>query len=273
MILIVDALNRDHYPDILDDMFRLRARVFADRLGWDVEVRDGMERDCFDDLDPAYLIGLDTQGHVISCVRALQTTGPHMLSDVFSGILDGEPPLRSPNIWEATRFCVDTERLGTGRGAGTIAHATCELNLGALEYAIASGISDVIAVVDPRMDRVLRMSGNGAYDYIGKTVDMGRARALAGLIDCTEARLERVRRLSGISESVLVDEEAFCVERARLRAAKSGDLAQYFIDQIDAAQTSDDLAAVLGLADQVLGPVDGASNAPARPRRGSMSTA
>ncbi len=254
MILIVDALNRHEFTDILDDMYRLRARVFGERLGWEVDIRDGKERDCFDDLDPAYIIGLDDEGRVISCVRALQTMGPHMLSDVFSDILDGQPPLRSPVIWEATRFCVDTDRLARGRGAGTIAHATCELNLGALEYAIESGITDVIAVVDPRMDRVLRMSGNGAYDYLGKTVNMGKVHALAGLLDCTEERLERVREMAGITGSVIVDEEEFRASRVR-KASRAGTLAQYFMDQIDAAQDPTELQAVLELADTVLGPV------------------
>lgn len=257
MILIVDALNRHDYADILDDMYRLRARVFGDRLGWDVKVVDGMERDAFDDLDPAYIIGLDDEGRVISCVRALQTLGPHMLSDVFSNILDGEPPLRSATIWEATRFCVDTERLRRGRGVGTISHATCELNIGALEYAIESGITDVIAVVDPRMDRVLRMSGNGAYDYLGKTVDMGKVHALAGLLDCTEERLARVRKFSGITGPVFVDEAKFRAKRAR-KAAQSvqaeAAMADYFIRQIDAANSPEELAAALALADAVLGP-------------------
>ncbi len=275
MILIVDALNRHEYADILNDMYRLRARVFGDRLGWDVDIVDGMERDSFDDLDPAYIIGLDEEGHVISCVRALQTLGPHMLSDVFSDILDGEPPLRSATIWEATRFCVDTERLGKGRGTGTIAHATCELNIGALEYAIESGITDVIAVVDPRMDRVLRMSGNGAYDYLGKTVAMGKVHALAGLLDCTEERLARVREFAAITGPVLVDEAEFRARRAR-QAAKAAQTAQaqaamaaqadaamaeYFIRQIDAASSPEELAAVLSLADTVLGPVRGAGPA------------
>ena len=125
MILVVDAINRKLHSNLLEDMFRLRARVFAGRLGWDVHVQNGMEVDEFDSLDPIYLIGVDETDTVVSCVRLLQTTGPHMLADVFSGILKGQAPLRSPTLWEATRFCVDTERLGTEhRGTGSVARAT-----------------------------------------------------------------------------------------------------------------------------------------------------
>ena len=42
-------------------MFRLRARVFADRLKWDVPVSDGMERDRYDDEGPVYLIYTDDE--------------------------------------------------------------------------------------------------------------------------------------------------------------------------------------------------------------------
>ena len=207
MILIVDALNKHKFPMVLDQMFRLRARVFAGRLGWDVTITDGREEDQFDALDPAYVIGLDEAGNVVACVRALQTTGPHMLSDVFHAILDGEPPLRSATLWESTRFCVDTERLGRGRSRGSVTYATSELMLGAVEYAMRSGISDVVTVIDPVMDRVLKRSGNAPYDYVGKTVQMGKTKALAALSDITEERIARIRAFAGITGEIFLEDD------------------------------------------------------------------
>ncbi|MFN4129018.1 MAG: acyl-homoserine-lactone synthase, partial [Paracoccaceae bacterium] len=64
MIIVIDALNKDRFGDLLDEMFKLRARVFGDRLGWEVEITNGREIDQFDRLDPAYVIGLDDEGHV-----------------------------------------------------------------------------------------------------------------------------------------------------------------------------------------------------------------
>ena len=134
MILVVDGLNRHLFTEVLDDMFELRARVFGGRLGWDVHIEDGKEIDQFDHLDPAYVIGLDDEGNVVAAVRALQTTGPHMLSDVFSDILCGEAPMRSATMWESTRFCVDTQRLTRGKEKNSVSYATCELMIGSLEY-------------------------------------------------------------------------------------------------------------------------------------------
>lgn len=264
MIVIVDALNKQEYATLLDEMFKLRARVFGDRLGWDVRVVNGRETDKFDDLDPAYVIGLDEAGHVVSCVRALQTTGPHMLPDVFSAILNGEPPLRSATIWESTRFCVDTKRLGRGRGAGTVSHATSELMIASLEYARAAGIEDIVTVIDPIMNRVLKRSDNAPYDYVGITAPMGKVPAMAALLDCTEERIARLRAFSGIHHDVFATPEQ--LERLKtptiapaaapaaespalcLDAIGSELLAEYLDDQIRSSHTEAERKAAIALA-------------------------
>lgn len=206
MILIIDALNEARYRRTLDEVFRLRARVFRDRLDWDVKVVDGKEIDEFDALSPAHVVSLDDDGRVVGCMRLLQTTGPHMLADVFSELLDGEPPLRSATIWEATRFCVDTERLTRGRGRNSIAYVTSEVMVGAFEYGMQAGVLDAVAVIDPVMDRVMRRSGNAPYDYLGSPKDMGKVNALAALMDCSAERIARIRDFAGIHHDVFVDE-------------------------------------------------------------------
>ena len=205
MIIVVDGVNRHRYTRLLDEMFALRARVFGQRLGWEVDIKDGREIDQFDALDPAYVIGVNAQNKVVSCVRALQTTGPHMLSDVFSSILDGEPPLRSATLWESTRFCVDTEALERGNSRNSISYATCELMAASLEYAKESGISDIVTVIDPVMNRVLIRSDCAPYGYVGKTTPMGKVSAMAALLDCSDERIGRIRQFAGITGDVFVD--------------------------------------------------------------------
>ncbi len=273
MIIVIDAINRKKFGAILDEMFRLRARVFGGRLGWEVDVKDGMEIDRFDGLDPAYVVGLDEEGHVISCARALQTSGPHMLSDVFHSILDGEPPLRSATLWESTRFCVDTQRLGAGRGRNSVSYATCELMVGSLEFCMRSGISDIVTVIDPVMDRVLKRSDNAPYDYVGSTKPMGKVPAMAALLDCTEERIERVRRFAGIEGDVFLNEdEALALfERSQAKVATNvvplrreaspelprtavslDEVMSYCVDQIRNARTLEERAAALAVVREVL---------------------
>ena len=225
MILVVDATNKDKFGHVLDDMFKLRARVFGERLGWQVKIEDGRERDVFDDLNPSYAIGLDDEGNAVSCVRALQTTGPHMLADVFADILDGEPPLRSASLWESTRFCVDTKRLGRGRDRHSVSYATSELMIASLEAAKRAGVDDIVTVIDPIMDRVLKRSDNAPYDYVGKTTEMGKTAALAALLDCTDERIDRIRAFAGIEGDVFItDEEALALPAIAGTAAPKSEL-------------------------------------------------
>ncbi|GGH26202.1 acyl homoserine lactone synthase [Cribrihabitans marinus] len=270
MIIVIDGLNRHRFGAVLDEMYRLRARVFGDRLGWDVDIRDGKEIDQFDHLDPAYVVGLDDEGHVVAAVRALQTTGPHMLADVFNAILDGEPPIRSATMWESTRFCVDTKRLGRGRDRHSVSYATCELMIGSLEFARRSGIRDIVTVIDPVMDRVLKRSDNAPYGYVGKTAPMGKVPALAALLDCTQERIGRVRDFAGIAHDVFLTEDAALdlfarghtsveIETAAHAASANNDtrplsaLERYFVEQMSAARTSDEVQAVIDLIDALPG--------------------
>ena len=206
MIITVDGLNKQDHLHIVHEMHRLRARTFADRLGWDVIVKDGAEFDIFDTLDPTYLIALNDDGHVVGGLRFLQTTGPNMLTDVFSDLLDQEPAPRSSRIWESTRFCIDTDVLRDRRGKNSISNYTSELMIGALEYAMEAGISDIVTVVDMMMLRVLKWSGNSPSDYIGTPKQIGKVQALAALLDCTPDRVERIRAYSGIHYDVFAQQ-------------------------------------------------------------------
>ncbi len=257
MILVVDGLNRHLFTEVLDEMFELRARVFGGRLGWDVQIEDGKEIDQFDHLDPAYVIGLDDEGNVVAAVRALQTTGPHMLSDVFSDILCGEAPMRSATLWESTRFCVDTQRLTRGKEKNSVSYATCELMIGSLEYCRSAGIQDIITVIDPVMNRVLKRSNCAPYDYVGETVPMGKVPAMAALLDCSEERISGLREFADIQHDVFIEEET-ALEMFEAKKAKTfspanrdhkplTDLEKYFVELMSAAKTEDERQAVLKL--------------------------
>lgn len=206
MIIVIDGINAGKYPGLLRQMYQLRARVFKDRLGWDVQVKDGMEKDHFDDLDPTHIISVDESGNVVGSMRLLQTTGPNMLADVFNSILQGDAPPRSPQIWEATRFCVDTDRLNGDRKRNSISYVTSEVMVGAFEYARAAGVLDAVAVIDPIMNRVLKRSANAPYDYLGAPTPMGKVTAMAALMDCSEERISAVRAFAGIEGDVFMSE-------------------------------------------------------------------
>ena len=78
--------------DLLAPMFRLRRRVFKERLDWTVSVSGDLELDIYDALNPTYLATVSSNREVVGCVRLLPTTRPTMLADTFPQLLNGEAP-------------------------------------------------------------------------------------------------------------------------------------------------------------------------------------
>ncbi len=201
MITIVQGHDRPRYADLIDSMFQLRARIFSDRLGWDVCVRDGRENDQFDELDPLYLLSVTDDNRVVGCARLLQSTGPTMLSDVFDKLLPEGQTIRSPIIWESTRFCVDTADPGL-RSGNALARITGELMAAEIEVGLKAGLSHIVTVVDVRMERILKRGGC-PVERIGDVVRYGEVPTLAVLIPVGIDTLQRIQQANGIIGSCI----------------------------------------------------------------------
>jgi acyl homoserine lactone synthase len=110
MLKLIEGSKASLFPREMDAMFRNRAEIFSERLGWDVIVKDGYERDRFDDLDPLYLVSVDPMTERYwGSLRLLPTTGPNMLRDVFPRLLEEGEVIESATIWESLRIPVDRE--------------------------------------------------------------------------------------------------------------------------------------------------------------------
>ncbi|TFL19411.1 acyl-homoserine-lactone synthase [Jannaschia formosa] len=137
-------------PELAADMFRDRSAQFRDRMGWDVTVDEfGWETDRYDRLDPLYVIAEDAAGGHAGSMRFLPTTGPTMLAEVFPN-LTGGGAIRSPLIWECTRFCLSP---AAGRGAAR------QLLLAASELGFGMGLTHALGVFDAPMTRIYRRLG------------------------------------------------------------------------------------------------------------------
>src|SRR5580693_2483937 len=105
MLKLIEESYSSFFPKEMDAMFRNRAETFSERLGWEVVVDNGYERDRFDDANPLYLVSVDEDTEEYwGSLRLLPTTGPNMLRDVFPQLLEGEV-IESATIWEISRIC------------------------------------------------------------------------------------------------------------------------------------------------------------------------
>lgn len=156
MLRYLYANQLHHHPTLAREMFRDRADQFKTRLGWDVCVdEDGQERDSYDAMNPLYVIWENQDGSHGGSMRFLPTTGPVMVNDVFGHLLEGH--LRSPLIWECTRFCL-ARRAKPQVAAG--------LMLAGGEIMQKFGIKHFVGVFDARMVRIYRMIG-ASPDVLG----------------------------------------------------------------------------------------------------------
>ena len=64
-------------------MLRLHARVFRERLGWNMECASEFEVDQFDEMSPTYILYLTPTDFVIGCVRPRPAKGTTMLQSVL----------------------------------------------------------------------------------------------------------------------------------------------------------------------------------------------
>ncbi len=202
MIVVLEQHNADQYRHLIDEMFRLRARIFRDRLNWDVEVTDGKERDRYDDEQPVYIIYCDNGARVVKgSLRLLPTTGPTLLADIFSDTLPDAVNLTAPSIWECTRFCLD-DNLWEGGREDEMLFASAALIEAVGDVALRAGIEAIIGNFDEPMLRLYRRVGC-EVEVLGSTSRYGRPVYL-GLHPISEPIVRRIKARLNKARSAFV---------------------------------------------------------------------
>ena len=193
MYLLIQAHEYHKHTDLLDQSFRLRKRVFADRLGWDVVVSGYRERDRYDDLHPAYLLWCaEDRKQLYGSVRLMPTTGPTLLYDVFRETFPDVCDLVAPGIWEGTRMCIDEDAIGRDFPDMRPDRAFCLLFLALCEAALANGINTMISNYEPHMRRVYQKAG-AELDELGRCHGYGRFPVCCGAFEVSHRVLGAMR--------------------------------------------------------------------------------
>ncbi|MDK4730584.1 acyl-homoserine-lactone synthase [Rhizobium phaseoli] len=191
---------------LLHSHHQLRARVFCDRLGWEVDVMAGCESDNFDALRPTYVLATAGTGQLAGCARLLPALGPTMVTDVFPSLLpDGQLNAHAAMI-ESSRFCIDTS-LGEGRGGGWVHEATLTMFAGIIERCIAHGYADIVTVTDLRFERILARVG-WPLQRLGEPKKIGVTMAVAGILPADAGSFNKLRPSAYRSELSTVSKAA-----------------------------------------------------------------
>lgn len=91
---------------------------------------------------------------------------------------------------ESSRFCVDTQILGTSRGL--LNEATLYLFAGIIEWSVLHGYDEIVTATDLRFERLLRHAG-WPMQRLGEPRLIDQVVSVAGILPADEQSLKKVR--------------------------------------------------------------------------------
>lgn len=196
MIRVITGRDAHFHPELFDQLYCARHRVFVTRMGWMNLARpDGRERDQFDFDSALHFIGLEDD-RIASYTRLLPTTGPHLMRDVYPELLDGAKAPSRPDVYEWTRLFTDPTQ-----ASRQLSKAGRELFVAIAEFCETEGLTSLIAQSDPMwIPRLLQLGWEARplalpREYKGNTV-------LALEAHLTPSTVSRTRRVLGIDYPV-----------------------------------------------------------------------
>ncbi len=154
--------SKEFTPEFEVAVAAYRHKIFIERLGWQLPVQDGLERDQFDRPDTIYVVARDDNGDICGCARLLPTTSPYLLGEVFPQLMNGLPVPSVHDVWELSRFAAADigNKLMTPQDA---ANKSRELLAAAVAVAAEHGATRLITVSPLGIERLLHRMGVHAH--------------------------------------------------------------------------------------------------------------
>lgn len=198
MFTIIDPTSVEAHAGLMKAVFRLRKRVFADKLGWDVPVTGDEEFDEYDAMGANYLVWTSPDRSTFyGALRLMPTDGPTLLHDVFWATHGGSPALCAPDIWEGTRMCLDETAIARDMPGCSPARAMNLLLVALCEAALSLGIRRMVCNFEPAMARVYRRAGVRMTMH-GSADGYGRRPVCCASFEVSVDALDQMRRTVGI---------------------------------------------------------------------------
>ncbi|KQV39936.1 MULTISPECIES: acyl-homoserine-lactone synthase TraI [unclassified Rhizobium] len=204
-VIAVKNPKSEAAKNLVHEMHLLRARIFKDRLAWDVCCSSGLETDQFDELKPVYILCLDTAQAVIGCARLLPASNGTMLEEVFPQLLDAGRLLTHHRMIESSRFCVDTSVVAD-REQGGLHSATLAMFAGIVEWSILNGYREIVTATDVGLERIFRRAG-WPLSRLGPPSQINETRSVAGLLPADWQSFDLLRPSSYVSNFRIPQEE------------------------------------------------------------------
>lgn len=197
-VIIIDHSNRDEFSHQLEQNYRLRHKIFVDRLGWE-ELRkpDNRDVDEYDNPNATYLLLID-EGNVVGGARLSPLTTPTLLMDKFSGLISRELPGPLDTGLDWTRHYVAPNT----RSPGRLTPEAATLYAAVMEHALHRGVKYFTFVSWLSMVELLT-SFNWKVDILGLPKKVAGAMTVAATIEVSEEALFHMNILNGLDRSFI----------------------------------------------------------------------
>ncbi len=203
MLFAISHREFSQAPELVFGQFRLRHQEFIERQGYDVKTLDGMEFDEYDTLASVYLVYSEDGSTVLGCSRLTPVEFGCMLKDHFPTLVDDHTIFSAPDVWEGTRFCVDSRLPAAHR-----LHILKTISLGYLEFALERGIDRIIGLMPTLILRSVFERNGIRLDRLGEAHAVGaHAKIQAASIEITWQQLQHAQAKTGLSNVLIPFDE------------------------------------------------------------------
>lgn len=194
MLKVISYKDISRHACLFYNQFQLRHREFIDRQNYAVKSIDGMEFDEYDTLASVYLVYSEDGRTVLGCSRLTPVTYGCMLADHFPNLVDDKSVFQAENIWEGTRFCVDSRLPPDQRMA--ISRQICA---GYIEFGLAKGIDRIIGLMPTLILRSVFERAGVHLERLGAAHKIGsHSKIQAAAISITSDQLRAMSQKTGI---------------------------------------------------------------------------
>jgi len=203
VIYVIDGRNRRNYRRQIEQMHRIRHRIYVEGRGWEaLRKSDGREVDEFDTENAVYLLALSADGSVTGGSRLVPTSKPHLMRNVFPHLATKSGIPRSDSIYEWTRYFLTSEP--AGREARR--RASGELLCAMFEYGLKAGLTHFTLVCDTFF---LPMFHEARWQIteLGDATPYDEGVCIALMFEVSENVLASTRAVRGVSGPVLAFSE------------------------------------------------------------------
>lgn len=165
---------------------KYRHQVFVQKLQWELPALGDIEQDEFDVDSAVHVLARDDNGAVIGYARLLPTTQNYLLATHFPQLVEGGKPVRSPFVWELSRYAASDVSCGAAtRSLQMQTRVGKRLLLEATRYVASQGGLQIVFCTTLAIERLAQRWGVD-IERLGRAQHDGHEWLVAARIHCNQ---------------------------------------------------------------------------------------